>query len=172
MKKEIRKKYRNIRKNIPNKSELDKIIYNKVINNPHVKKANTILTYVSTKEEVDTINLIKYFLNNKLVAVPKIENNIMNFYYINSLEDLEIGNYNILEPTNKFKVTNFDNTVSLTPGICFSKDLYRIGYGGGYYDKFYENNNIYSIGLTYKACLIDTINKDEFDKKVNLIITD
>ena len=81
----------------------------------------------------------------------------MNFYYINSLDDLEIGNYNILEPTTQNIVTNFNNTISITPGICFSKDLYRIGYGKGYYDRFYQKHDIYRIGICYQKCLLNNI---------------
>ena len=56
----------------------DNIIYNKVINDDIVKRCSTILIYVSFKDEVDTLKLIKFFLQNKRVAVPKIENNNMN----------------------------------------------------------------------------------------------
>ncbi len=172
MKNELRKKYLEIRNNIINKEEKDNIIFNKVINNVYVKNAKTILIYVSINSEVDTKKLIAYFLKNKKVAVPKIENNTMNFYYINSLNDLKIGTYYILEPTTNIKVTDFKDTISITPGICFSKDNYRIGYGKGYYDKFYSKHNIYSIGLCYKECLIENFTKDKYDIKINAVISD
>ena len=171
MKEELRQKYLLIRKNIKNKDKKDKDIFNKVIKNPKIKSSNLILIYVSKKEEVDTINIINYFLKSKQIAVPKIENNIMNFYYIKSLNDLKKGSFNVLEPITKDKVTDFNNCISITPGICFSKDNYRIGYGKGYYDKFYEDNNIYSIGLCYKECLLNKIPKDKGDIPVNEIIT-
>ena len=171
MKEELRQKYLLIRKNIKSKDKKDKAIYNKVINNSKIKSSNLILIYVSKKEEVDTINIINYFLKSKQIAVPKIENNIMNFYYIKSLNDLKKGSFNVLEPNTKDKVTDFNNCISITPGICFSKDNYRIGYGKGYYDKFYEDNNIYSIGLCYKECLLNNIPKDKGDIPVNEIIT-
>ena len=151
MKNELRKKYLEIRNNIINKEEKDNIIFNKVINN-----AKTILIYVSINSEVDTKKLIAYFLKNKKVAVPKIENNTMNFYYINSLNDLKIGTYYILEPTTNIKVTDFKDT----------------GYGKGYYDKFYSKHNIYSIGLCYKECLIENFTKDKYDIKINAVISD
>ena len=79
----------------------------------------------------------------------------MNFYYINSLDELMEGYFGILEPTSNNKIEDFNNAVSITPGICFSYDLYRIGYGKGYYDKFYSNHGVYKIGLCYSNCLID-----------------
>ncbi len=170
MKQELRNKYRNIRKNITLKKLKDFIIFLKLITNKKVIKSKIILTYVSTKEEIDTILLIKYFLNKKIIATPKVENNIINFYIIESLSDLKIGKYNILEPTTNKKITNFKECICITPGICFSKDKYRIGYGKGYYDKFFTKNKVYSIGLCYKQCLIDSIPIDKYQKQVEEII--
>ena len=172
MKDEYRKRYLEIRKNIIDRDLKNNIIYNKVINNKKVNDAKLLLIYVSTEYEVDTLNIIKYYLDKKLVAVPKIENGIMNFYYIDSLNDLQLGCFNILEPVTNKKVINFNNAVSITPGICFSCDLNRIGYGKGYYDKFYSQYvNIYKIGICYQECLINNIPTDEYDIKVNEIIT-
>lgn len=171
MKEELRQKYLIIRKDIKNKDKKDKLIFDKVINNPQVQSSDLILIYVSLIDEVDTINIINYFIKSKQIAVPKIENNTMNFYYIKSLNELKKGTFNVLEPQTKDKVTDFSNSVSITPGICFSKDNYRIGYGKGYYDKFYKKHHIYSIGLCYKECLLDSIPKDKNDIPVDEIIT-
>ena len=173
MKRVLRKKYLLIRDNIEERNIKDKIIFNKVINHERIKNAQLILIYVSFNREVDTINLINYFLShNYLLGVPKIENNIMNFYYINSLDDLTKGYFNILEPNTNKMVKNFDNSVCITPGICFSHDGYRIGYGKGFYDKFFSTYDVYAVGLCYKECLINNIPYDEYDKRVNDIITD
>lgn len=172
MKKELRCKYLLIRKNIPNRHKLDEIIYQKVINHPKVEQSKTILIYVSFNDEVDTIKIIEYLLKYKEVAVPKIENNKMNFYLINSLSELSFGTFNILEPTTKKVLTDFSNTICITPGICFSKDKYRLGYGKGYYDRFIKENHLYQIGLCYQACLLDKIPHDYYDQKVDEIITD
>ncbi len=170
MKKELRKKYLKIRSDIKNRELKNQEIFNLVINNKYIINAKTILVYVSFNNEVDTINLINYFLKIKKVAVPKIENNIMNFYYINSLDDLKEGYFNILEPNTNKKVTSFDSCVSITPGICFTRNGDRLGYGKGYYDLFYQNNKVYKIGLCYKECLIDNLITNEFDQKVDEVI--
>ena len=172
MKNELRKYYLNIRDNIEDKDIKDNKIHNKLMNNKYINDCKLILVYVSFNNEVDTINLIKYFLNNKLVAVPKIENNMMNFYYIKSLSELKKGKYNILEPVTNNMVNDFTSCVSITPGVCFSRNLYRIGYGKGFYDKFYsEHREIYKIGLTYDECIIDNFNVDMYDQKLDLVIT-
>lgn len=172
MKKELRKKYLEIRKKIKNKNSKDLTIFQKVIINEEIKKATTILIYVSTEDEVDTKKLIEYFLKNKKVAVPKVIGNDMNFYFINSLDDLENGYFNILEPKTKVEVKDFSNALSITPGVCFSKDGYRIGYGKGFYDRFYQKHKIYKIGLCYKECLVEKLPNDYFDINVDEVISD
>ena len=172
MKTELRKKYLLVRNNINKKWKKDKVIYEKVINNSYVKNSDAILIYVSKDSEVDTINLIKYFLKYKKVAVPKVNNNIIEFYYIDSLDDLEKGFFNVLEPITKKKVTNFNNVVCITPGICFNKKGFRIGYGKGYYDRFFSKYKIYAIGLCYQECLINNNFADIYDIKVNEVISD
>ena len=104
MKKLLRSKYKEIRRSIIDKEDRNNIIFNRVINNTKVIDADTLLLYVSNEEEVDTINIIKYFINKKKIGVPRIDNGIMNFYYINSLDELMEGYFGILEPTNNNKI--------------------------------------------------------------------
>ena len=172
MKNELRKKYLLVRNNINKKCKKDQIIYEKVINNSFVKNSDTILIYVSKDSEVDTINLINYFLKFKKVAVPKVNDNIIEFFYINSLDDLEEGCFNVLEPITNKKVTDFNNVLCITPGICFNKEGYRIGYGKGYYDRFFSKHEIYAIGLCYQECLINDNFANSDDIKVNEVISD
>ena len=171
-KKELRKRCLEIRKNIKNKENKDKEIYNKIINLKEYKKSKLVLTYVSLKDEVDTIELIKYSLIlGKQVAVPKCEGNIINFYYINSIKELKEGTFKVLEPNNNNLVTNFENSICIVPGVYFDKENNRIGYGKGFYDKFLQNYKGIKIGLNYKECLCDRIDTDKYDVKMNKVIT-
>lgn len=173
MKEDLRKKYLEVRKNILKKDKKDEAIFRKVIEEEFVKEAKTILVYVSLKDEVDTRRLITYFfVSGFRVAVPRIDGKMMSFYYIESFDDLEKGYRNILEPTcDCTPFLDFTKTVCITPGVCFNKEGYRIGYGGGYYDRFLAEKNIISIGLCYKEYLIKENFSDEFDIPVNKIIT-
>lgn len=173
MKNELRKKYLRVRKNIINRSLKDQIIFNKVINNEKIVRSLVILIYVSMDDEVDTRNLINYFFSiGKKVAVPRVENGIINFYFIESLLELSPGYKGILEPIGNKQVIDFKTCVSITPGICFNNACYRIGYGLGFYDKFYSNKSIYKIGLCYKDCLISDNFNDSYDVSLDEIITD
>lgn len=173
MKKEfLRKKYKEKRDNIKNKVTKDNLIYQKVINNKDILSSKTLLIYISINSEIDTIKIINYFLNTKNIAVPKIIDNNMYFCYITNLNDLTPGKYNIPEPTNENIVTDFDNSICIVPGICYDKENYRIGYGKGYYDRFLSKNKIKTIGLCYKECMIEKIDNDKYDYKIDEVITD
>ena len=173
MKKEfLRKKYKEKRDNIKNKVTKDNLIYQKVINNKDILSSKTLLIYISIKSEVDTIKIINYFLNTKNIAVPKIIDNDMFFCYVTNLNELTSGKYNIPEPTNENIVTDFDNAICIVPGICYDKENYRIGYGKGYYDRFLSKNKIKTIGLCYKECMIEKIDNDKYDYKIDEVITE
>lgn len=173
MKKEfLRKKYKEKRDNIKNKVTKDNLIYQKVINNKDILSSKTLLIYISINSEVDTIKIINYFLNTKNIAVPKVIDNNMYFCYVTNLNDLTPGKYNIPEPTNENIVTDFDNAICIVPGICYDKKNYRVGYGKGYYDRFLSKNKIKTIGLCYKECMIEKIDNDKYDYKIDEVITD
>ncbi len=173
MKKEfLRKKYKEKRDNIKNKVTKDNLIYQKVINNKDILSSKTLLIYISINSEVDTIKIINYFLNTKNIAVPKIIDNNMYFCYVTNLNELTSGKYNIPEPTNENIVTDFDNAICIVPGICYDKKNYRIDYGKGYYDRFLSKNKIKTIGLCYKECMIEKIDNDKYDYKIDEVITD
>ncbi len=163
-----------LRKDISGKKEKDSIIFDRVISNDKVILADTILIYVSLKDEVDTRRLINYFLEfDKKVAVCKVLGKEMKFYYISSFDDLALGYKNILEPKKYcVEVSDFSSSISITPGICFNRAGYRIGYGSGYYDRFYNEVSLYKIGLCYKEFLIDDEFNDVYDVAVDEIITD
>lgn len=173
MKKEfLRKKYKEKRDNIKNKVTKDNLIYQKVINNKDILSSKTLLIYISINSEIDTIKIINYFLNTKNIAVPKIIDNNMYFCYVTNLNELTSGKYNIPEPTNENIVTDFDNAICIVPGICYDKENYRIGYGKGYYDRFLSKNKIKTIGLCYKECMIEKIDNDKYDYKIDEVITE
>lgn len=169
----LRNKYTDIRKNIDNKKELDKKIFNEVINLKEYKESKLLLTYVPLEDEVDTFKLIEYSLKiGKKVAVPKCKGNNIEFYYINSLNDLSKGKFNILEPITNKLVTDFENSICIVPGVAFDKQNNRIGYGKGFYDRFLQNYNGIKIGLAYRECICEEIDNESTDIKMDKIVCD
>jgi 5-formyltetrahydrofolate cyclo-ligase len=177
-KKELREIYihKRLMLDAEEKSFSDEIIFNKLIKLDLFKKCECVFTYVSTSTEVDTKSIIEYSLmKGKTVAVPRCEKdgNGMRFYRISSLNDLEKGTYNILEP-NRFCIEqkDFKNALCIVPGLVFDKNGYRVGYGKGYFDRFLSENDIKSVGLCRKDFITDSIPVEDFDKAVDLVLTD
>lgn len=157
-KKQLRSEYRAKRAQIPigEKCKRDAEIADKFLNSDIYGQSNEILCYVSTKDEIDTRGIIITALEcGKKVFVPKCteQKGVMRFYRINSFADLKAGNYGIFEPTN----TNSDNewkpsncsTVCVAPALCCDKSGNRLGYGGGYYDRFLREFNGKVVCLCY-----------------------
>ena len=147
-------------------------ICDKIINLECYKNANSIFVYSSANNEVLLNELINdALLNNKKIAFPKvISKNEMQFFYVKSLSELKKGYYNILEPQAEFPAHNAD--VIIIPGVAFDCKGNRLGYGGGFYDRFLEINDIYSIGVCYDFQLKEKLPVLKYDKKMNQIITD
>lgn len=167
----LRTKYQSIRQNIKNKDEQNRLIFQQIINNPQINQSDLILIYLSFNDEVDTQPIINLFLKSKKIAVPKITDSEMEFYYITSKTKFQKNKFGILEPITNNKVLDFQNSVCLTPGLCFDKNGNRLGYGHGFYDKFLNQKNIYSIGLCYQECLLPHLHHTKFDHKIDEIIT-
>lgn len=179
-KKALRAKYKDFRKNLSEteKSEKDNAVLRKIISSEAYKRCEMLLTYVSTAIEVDTRGLIATAMKDgKAVIVPKCVDGTreMKFYEIHSLDDLEICAFGVLEPIpDKCReITVFENAVCIVPGLAFDLDGYRLGYGGGYYDRFLSaHRELYNIGICYCGCTVNRLEHGRFDVPVNMLITE
>ena len=120
----------------------DRII-KKLTNLSCYREADAVLTYVSFRSEVDTIPLIEQaYADGKAVFAPKVTGKEMEFYRIFSLDDLSAGYRGILEPTGELsfygRMTDRTSQTILVcmPGAAFDRARHRIGYGGGFYDRY------------------------------------
>ncbi len=173
-------KYKNIRKNMPiyDKQMRDMAIFEKLISTNAYINADTILPYVSTEIEVDTLNIIRHAIeNDKRVAVPKCIDGTcdMEFYYIKSISDLEIGAFGVLEPKvdKCAKMYTYDKGVCIVPGLSFDMKGYRLGYGKGYYDRFLSTHFLLKkIGLCYANSTTTELVSGRFDICVDMLVTD
>lgn len=177
---ELRERYKLIRREMPvNLKKLrDEKIFSKLIGLDAYKAANTVLTYVSTDIEVDTIKFIRHALNDgKTVAVPRCVPNTrdMVFYVINSLRDLERGSFSVLEPILKKcrKLTDFKGAFCIVPALVYDRYGYRLGYGKGYYDRFLSAHpNMFLVGIGYCCCTVTELIHGRFDVAVDTLVTE
>lgn len=137
---------------------------------------NNIFIYNSFDNEVDTSKLINIFLsNNKSVYIPKIiniETSKMVACKLPSATHLTSGHYNIKEPNESCTELSESFDIAIIPGIAFSKDGHRIGFGKGYYDLFLNNNKCIKIGLGYSFQIVENIKNDVHDIAMNYVITE
>lgn len=178
----LRKIFKEKRKNLDKVEKVlkDKQIYDKFINSHWYKNANIIFIYVGMKEEIDTIPIINKILSEKkTVVVPKIDinNKMMKSVEIKSLKNLIIAEpYGILEPLSfENEVNKSKIDLAIIPGLIFDRFGGRLGYGGGYYDKFIRNlndiNKVVLLSLAYDFQIINHVPMAEHDLKIDTIIT-
>lgn len=142
-----------------------------------VKQSDTIFTFISKDKEVDTRGIIDFALkNDKRVAVPKVVGQgVMEYFYISSWEDVEKGKFGIYEPKEHCDLAiSHELGVFLIPGLVYNHKKYRIGYGGGYFDRYLLKHNPIAplIGICYSFQMVQYSFHEEYDVPVDCIITD
>ena len=180
LKKNIRKILQDKRDNlqIPFRKEISKIIAGKFFNTDYYIDANNILIYYPFRSEVDTTIVIKKALkDNKNIILPRVSGQRLELFYVNDpKKQLKKGAYGIMEPNaalcRKAEITGID--LAVVPGIGFDKNLNRLGYGGGFYDKLLPHipKGVKKIALCFDIQVIDMIPVSKNDIKVDLLITD
>ncbi len=173
---ETRKKLKVLRAKLPEATRLDysNSITEQVLKLDEIRHAKAIFIYISYATEVHTHDLIKSLLNDgKSLAVPKIVNSdFMEAESFSSWEDLVPGELGILTPSNSAPCNGpFD--VALIPGLGFTQSGHRMGFGRGYYDKWFAQNEVkHKIALAFEAQLVDEIPIEETDVSMEKIVTE
>ncbi|WP_170265009.1 5-formyltetrahydrofolate cyclo-ligase [Salibacter halophilus] len=154
----------------------DKQIWNRLFNTEEYQKSTTIFVFISFKSEVFTHAAIEKMLKDgKRVCVPVIprKNDPMEARYIEQISDLKMGLYNIMEPpASAEKANQKEIDLIIAPGAVFTRKGKRIGYGGGYYDRFLSKFNGDIIAICYDLQIVDDFRIDEWDVKIQKIITE
>jgi len=179
IKKQMRSSCKEMRRSMDKtlKANYDKKIQNKLINLFLVREADIVLTYVSTSIEVQTLDFIENLLKQgKKVAVPKCLNDKgdMDFFIINSLNDLNNGFFGVQEPDpeNSEKAVTTEKSVCVVPAFLFDINGYRLGYGKGYYDRFLSKFTGKTVGICYEENIRDSLMHGKYDRPVSLIVTE
>lgn len=174
MKKTLRKKFISERNNLTNdyRDSSTNTIFATLEEQNFFKSSEKIFIYVGFGSEILTETFIKKWINKKQIFVPKIETGKMNLIRLKSWDDLAPGHFGVLEPTSS---DYYEGKIDLviTPSIVFDKNGYRLGYGKGYYDRYFtENEYRISVGLSYHKLLPENVPREEHDKQVDIIITE
>ena len=174
-KSQLRKKILNIRKR-KHLSNVE-INFNRIIKILKKEKINNQIIggYYPYNYEVNAIKILEKFEKlNYVVTLPKIKKNSqMDFFYWSTKDPLSINKYGIPEPTsNKINYPN----ILLVPLVAFDKHLNRVGYGGGFYDRYIKKlkkkKKIITIGLAYSFQKVKKIPINKYDIKLDFIVTE
>lgn len=158
-------------------------IIEKILSLKEFKKSFSIMCYIDFKKEVETREFIRICLDKKKrVSVPVIVSadnglKMMIASEITSIEDdLEQNKFGIFEPKKEIikEVKPDEIDLIIVPGLAFDVFKNRLGYGGGFYDRFLENTGLdcLKVGIAYDFQIIDKVPVEEYDKKMNNIITE
>lgn len=167
-KSELRKIQKNIRNSL-NINELSEKISDKLFALPEFISAKNIFTYISFGSEINTSQILN--LKSKNIFVPKIIDNsmIMVKYDENHLVE---NKYGILEPLSNAQTLPTENDVIIVPALACDENFNRLGYGGGFYDKYLKNTNSVKIVLLPDKLFLNEIPSDIYDQKPDIIITE
>ncbi len=176
-KSELRKYFSQLRNsiNIDERLASDRMIADNLIGSELYHQSDLILIYVSVGSEIDTSNIILHSLSvRKRIAVPYCFKDRMDFYEISTLDDLTENQFGIptVDINQAKKVILTENTLCVVPAFAFDIRGYRLGYGGGYYDRFLGDNNVCSVGLCRKRFLVDSLPFERHDIRTDKIITE
>lgn len=175
-KNELRRTFKAIRDSLQNKHSKSETICKAFLESNIYKKCSDIFLYYPVKSEVEIeLVLNKALLDGKKVAFPMCLNKCgsMEFRYVNSIDDLRPGAFNIKEPQIYCEKAPDDSlSLCVVPAIAYDLSGCRLGYGKGYYDRFLKEFKGISVGFSYDECIIKALPIGEHDQKVNYLITD
>lgn len=144
----------------------------KFYNSPAYQAASTIYGYLPYNQEVRTIPMLQRALDEgKRVAVPKVYGEEMRFIYLEDLTQVSKGYAGIPEPIADAPVADDQRALVLMPGLAFDPQGHRIGYGGGFYDRFLAQEPHHpTLALCYEFQMQAHLDTEEFDIPVDTVL--
>ncbi len=144
--------------------------------------AQTILLYAPKQIEVDVIPIARAAWNaGKKVAFPRCHRPeggfaYMTYHIVDSLDELSPGSFGLLEPSEDAALydpqSDTRGSLAFAPGIAFDRSGYRLGYGGGYYDRFFNAYSGSVVGVIFSDFLVPQLPHGRYDIRAGLIITE
>ncbi len=152
--------------------KMSSIVAEKVINLPVFQEAKEIYAYVDYNHEVSTRPIIEAaWKAGKKVAVPKVVGKDMVFYQLESFDQLEPGYFNIPEPA-RGEIVDWEYPLMIMPGVAFDNQRHRVGYGGGFYDRFLEVHNIPKVAIAFEFQMMEEVPVEPTDILPDAVVTE
>ena len=175
-KKELRQALLKRRLEIPEKERaaLDRALSSRIAAHPYFQKATAILGYSPMRAEPNLMPLFESALaQGKAVFFPRCVENGMQFYRFHSCEELTPDRYGIPSPPTENEVLKQTaNALCIVPGLAADRQGARLGYGGGFYDRFLPSFEGHVLFALYERFVLDTLPCDAHDFKISTLITE
>ena len=174
MKAELRKKILQEMKDLSQeqKQAMDRVLTERFLQHPFYQEVKTIATYLSFPHEFQTQELIKRMLKDgKKVLIPKTYPKGLMEFVVYDPQQLAKTSFGLLEPQGDLEVVE-PSQIDLihVPGLAFTREGYRIGYGGGYYDRYLEHFAGHTMSTIY-PCQVQEFNSENHDIPVQEVLT-
>lgn len=174
-KKEIRKKIKQLKKDIS--LDVKKLrsckILEKLENNETFLNAKTVMLYWSMDDEVYTHDFVLKWACQKKIILPCVNGSLLDLRIFKGMENLVEGEgFGILEPSGDLFTDIESLDLIIVPGVAFDKNNNRMGRGKAYYDKLLRTTDCNKIGLCFDFQLLDSVPINEYDVKMNSILTE
>lgn len=153
----------------------DKGIFDIISNMPEFVNARTIFSYYSLGREPDTVKLIEYALHmGKTVTLPVcFKGGIMEARAIGCLSELSESSYHLLEPLSSTRVfTPEELDFIIVPALTFDMEGYRLGRGGGYYDRFLVRTGAFTAGIARERLMREVLPREAHDVPSRCVVTE
>ena len=164
MKSELRKQVLREMKAIPQKQKntMDRALTDRLLHHPFYQEAKVIATYLSFPHEFQTQELIEQALRDcKKVLIPKTYSKGRMDFVVYDPQQLVKTSFGLLEPQGDLEVVDVSQIDLIhVPGLAFTTEGYRIGYGGGYYDRYLEHFTGHTLSTVYPCQIRDFIPED------------
>lgn len=176
----LRKEYKTIRDNIPKDKQDDmsrKITENVLaLLESDFKGANIFLCFYPFDSEVNLLYLYSRLLDGGkrlYFPVSDIKKHELSFFEVKDLkQDFQKGAYGIMEPIKDNRLDFTQDAIVITPGLIFDNNCNRIGYGAGFYDRFFSKNKVQAkIGIAFEQQLMEQIEVQAHDVPLDFVVT-
>ena len=161
------------------RERLSRLIVEHALALPALREANTIMAYMAFRGEVSTQELMEHILRaGKRLVLPRVERErqLIGLEVRDVARDVKVGSYGIMEPISHCcpLVSPGDLDAIIVPGVAFTPCGYRLGYGGGYYDRFLSDQaaQAVAIGLAFQIQIASCLPVEFHDRPVDWVVTE
>lgn len=151
--------------------EASRPLIEKLEAHPRFQEADKIALYWSLPDEPHTHELLERIVGQKTVYLPIVRSDDMFLRRFHGRSEMQLGDFNILEPNGEQLEDERHLPLIVVPGVAFDEDMYRLGRGRGYYDRFLSRTDAFRLGICFPFQRVTRVPRDAWDLPMDDIIS-